>query len=126
MQKQKRSLLNLVCAASLLATLAAPAFSQTSGSGAPSPGIGLKAEHKRAIYGEIGSQPPRRLPEGSQIAIGAEIPDSLMLNEMPVELKDKVGLLRDFKFVKLDEAIVIVDPAARRIVDIVTKEDATR
>ena len=116
----------LVCAAILLALIAVPAFAQTTGNAAPSPGIGLTADHKRAIYGEIGNEPPRRLPDGSQIAIGAEIPDSLMLNEMPVSLKDKVGLLRDFKFAKLpDETIVIVDPAARRIVDIVTKGDAT-
>jgi len=99
---------------------------QANGVATSAPGIGLTAEHKRTIYREIGQEPPRPIPEGSPVAIGAEIPDSLMLNEMPVSVKDKIGVLRDFKFAKLpDETIVIVDPAKRRIVDIVSKRDGT-
>lgn len=105
-----------------------PLPAQTTNSIAPTqPGIGLTADHKRTIYREIGHEQSRRLPDGSQVAIGVEVPDSLMLNEMPVSLKDQVGLLRDFKFAKLpDETIVIVDPAKRLIVDLVTKDEGTR
>ena len=40
-------------------------------------------------------------------------------------MKDQVGLLRDFKLAKLQgEQIVIVDPASRKIVDIITKQEA--
>ncbi len=105
----------------------APSFAQATGSGAPAPGIGLTSDHKRTIYREVGNEPARAVPDGSQVAIGAEIPNSLMLNEMPVSVKDQIGLLRDFKFAKIsDETIVIVDPAQRRIVDIVTKADGTQ
>jgi hypothetical protein len=101
-----------------------PSGAQTDGVATPAPGIGLTRDHKRMIYSEVGQELPRPLPEGSPVVIGAEIPDSLMLNEMPVSVKDKVGVLRDFKFAKLpDETIVIVDPAKRRIVDIVSKSD---
>jgi hypothetical protein len=105
----------------------ASSLAQTTGNGAPALGIGLTADHKRTIYREVGDEPARTIPEGSAVAIGAEIPDSLMLNEMPVSVKDRIGLLRDFKFAKLtDETIMIVDPARRRIVDIVTKAGGTR
>jgi hypothetical protein len=113
----------------LVAWLALPVASpaQTTGNGRPGAGIGLTEDHKRTIYREIANEPARPIPEGSAVAIGAEIADSVMLNEMPVTVKDQVGLLRDFKFAKLpDETIVIVDPARRRIVDIVTKTDGTR
>ena len=91
------------------------------------PGIGLTADHKRTIYHELGPEAVRRIPEGSRVAIGAEIPDSLMLSEMPVSVKDQIGLLRDFKFAKVaDETIIIVDPAKRLIVDVVTKTEGTR
>ena len=114
-----------IAAACVLAAIAAPSLAQTNGSAAPAPGIGLTAEHKRTIYSEVGREPARPIPEGSPIAIGAEIPNSMMLNEMPVSVKDKIGVLRDFKFAKLpDETIVIVDPAKRLIVDIVSKRDA--
>lgn len=99
-----------------------------TGSAAPSgPGIGLTADHKRTIYREIGQEQARRIPDGSVVEIGAGVPDSLMLNEMPVSVKDQIGLLRDFKFAKLpDETILIVDPAKRLIVDLVTKDEGTR
>lgn len=104
-----------------------PAVGQTTGAAAPGAGIGLTADHKRTIYREIGGEKTQRVPEGSAVVIGSEIPDSLMLNEMPVSVKDQIGLLRDFKFAKLpDENIVIVDPAKRRVVDIVTKDEGTR
>ena len=48
-----------------------------------------------------------------------------MLNTMPIAAKDQIGLLKDFKFVKVaDDKILLVDPATRKIVDTVTKEDA--
>ena len=41
--------------------------------------------------------------------------------------KVRAGLLRDLKFARaVDETIMIVDPAKRQIVDIITKADGTR
>ena len=91
------------------------------------PGIGLTQDHKRTIYREIGDQKPQRVPEGAAVEIGKEIPDSIILNEMPISVKDQIGVLRDFKSAKLpDEKIVIVDPAKRQVVDIVTKDEGTK
>ena len=90
-------------------------------------GIGLTASHKRIIYDNIASEQAQTLSGDSQLAIGSTIPDSLMLNTMPIEVKDQIGLLKDFKFVKLrDDKILIVDPATREIMDIITKQEAGR
>jgi hypothetical protein len=116
-----------IAAALALAPVATPSLAQINGAATPAPGIGLTPDHKRTIYSEVGQEPARPIPEGSPVVIGAEIPNSMMLNEMPVSVKDKIGVLRDFKFAKLpDETIVIVDPAKRKIVDIVSKSDAAR
>ena len=116
----------ITVAALALSQAGPPAMAQAPSVAAPPPpGIGLTPDHKRTIYSEVGKEPARPIPEGSPVAIGAEVPSSLMLNEMPVSVKDKIGVLRDFKFAKLpDETIVIVDPAKRQIVDIVSKSDA--
>jgi hypothetical protein len=117
----------LACLIAISFAYPSGAFAQTNGIGAPAAGIGLTDDHKRTIYREVGSEPARTIPEGSPVSIGAEIPDSVILNEMPISVKDQVGLLRDFKFAKLaDETIVIVDPAKRRIVDVVTRPEGTR
>jgi hypothetical protein len=50
-----------------------------------------------------------------------------MLNAIPIEVKAQIGVLKDFKFVKLTgDNIFIVDPASPKIVDIITKQDAER
>jgi hypothetical protein len=88
-------------------------------------GIGLTASHKRIIYDNIASEQAQTLPGDPQLAVGNTIPDSLMLNTMPIVVKDQIGLLKDFKFVKLTgDNILIVDPANRKIVDIITKQEA--
>src|SRR5450756_1236172 len=79
-------------------------------------GIGLTASHKRIIYDNIASEQAQTLSGDPRLAVGSTIPDSLMLNIMPIAVKDQIGLLRDFKFVKLTgDNILIVDPASRKI-----------
>lgn len=89
-------------------------------------GIGLTPSHKRIIYDNISSEQARAVSGDLRLAVGSTIPESLMLNSMPIEVKDQIGLLlRDFKFVKVTgDNILIVDPASRKIVDIITKQEA--
>lgn len=112
----------------MLAIPASPMFAQgapTTGLAPALQGIGLTPTHKRMIYQEVGHEKIQAVPQDSNLSIGAEIPDSVMLSEMPISVKDRIGVLRDFKFARLpDENIVIVDPAKRTIVDVVTKNDA--
>ena|SRR5262245_21559860 len=88
-------------------------------------GIGLTASHKRIIFDHIGTEPVQTVPNNAKLSVGNIIPESLMLNTVPIAAKDQIGLLKDFKFVKVaDDKILLVDPATRKIVDTVTKEDA--
>ena len=90
-------------------------------------GIGLTASHKQIIYDKIIGERSQSLPGDQQLAVGQTIPDSVMLNTMPIEAKDQVGLLKDYKYVKLrDDKILIVDPATREIMDIIAKEGSGR
>ena len=86
-------------------------------------GIGLTDSHKRIIYEGTASEQEQTLSGDARVAVGSVVPDSIILNPMPIAVKDQVGLLKDFRFVKLAGAnILIVDPATRKIMDIVTKE----
>jgi hypothetical protein len=88
-------------------------------------GIGLTTSHKRIIFNHIGNEQAQTVPNDAELSVGSTIPDSLMLNSVPIAAKDQIGLLKDFKFVKVaDDKILLVDPATRKIVDTVTKEDA--
>jgi Protein of unknown function (DUF1236) len=85
-------------------------------------GIGLTASHKRIIFDHIGTEQAQTVPNNAELSVGSTIPDSLMLNTMPIGAKDQIGLLKDLKFVKVaDDKILLVDPATRKIVDILSK-----
>jgi hypothetical protein len=49
------------------------------------------------------------------LALGAEVPGDVELYEFPVIVLDRVRELRDFRFLVVDEQIVIVDPRERSI-----------
>jgi hypothetical protein len=88
-------------------------------------GIGLTSSHKRIIFDHIGTEQAQTVPNNAELSVGSTIPDSLLLNTMPIAAKDQIGLLKDLKFVKIaDDKILLVDPATRKIVDTVTKEDS--
>lgn len=123
--------MRLSIAASMLAASLVAAHAQSTGSAgneaAPGlKGIGLTPVQRKFIYEHTAGE--RRQVPPEQASLGAPVPDSVMLNEMPVHVKDEVGLLRDFKFAVVQDAqsVVIVDPTSRKIVDIVTKDDAAK
>jgi hypothetical protein len=95
----------------------------TTGSAPELQGIGLTDSHRRIIFENVAGERVQKLADDQKPSVGGLIPDSITLNEIPIAVKDQVGLLRDFKIARLpDDNILIVDPASRKIVDIITKE----
>ena len=42
--------------------------------------------------------------------------DSIELRDLPAMVTEKIPLLEDYKFVKLDDRILVVDPQSRAVV----------
>ena len=95
----------------------------TTGSAPDLQGIGLTNSHRRIIFENVAGERVQKLADDQKPSVGGIIPNSIILNEIPIAVKDQVGLLRDFKIARLPgDNILIVDPASRKIVDIITKE----
>src|SRR5262245_56118789 len=78
-------------------------------------GIGLTASHKQIIFDHIGTEQAQPVPNNAELSIGSTIPDSLVLNTMPIGAKDRIGQLKDLQFVKVaDSKMLLVDPATRK------------
>jgi hypothetical protein len=90
-------------------------------------GIGLTAAHKQIIFDHVATEQTQTVPKDTELYVGSTMPDSLVLNAMPIATKDQIGVLKDYKFVKTaDDKVLLVDPATRQIVGIITKQDAGR
>lgn len=121
-----------ICLLAAITALSAPTFAQT-----PSPetsgaapdianrsidkkGLGLTPEQSSMISNATRDE--KRQNAGLPLAIGEPIPDSMTLVELPIELKDRIGSLRDFKFARLqNETVLLVDPTTRTVVDVIRK-----
>jgi hypothetical protein len=80
-------------------------------------GLGLSAAQSRLIHDVARNE---KVHSTADLTIGMPIPDSMMLVELPVEVKDQIGQIRDFKFARLqDDTIVLVDPTSRVVVDVI-------
>jgi hypothetical protein len=76
-------------------------------------GTGLTASHKQIIYDNIAGEQAQTLSGDFQFGIGSTVPD-LLCSVIPIAVKDQIGLLKDFKFVKLTgDKILVVDLANR-------------
>jgi hypothetical protein len=85
-------------------------------------GLGLTPQQAGSISESVRSEREQPVPAGASVEIGRQVPDSMMLIELPVEVKDRIGSLRDFKFARLQsDKILLVDPTSRVIVDIIPK-----
>src|SRR5262245_57307579 len=77
-------------------------------------GIGLTASHKQIIFDGVANEQEQSLFGDRQVAIGSTVPEAVILSPMPISVKDQVGVLKDFKFVKqTGDNVLIVDPASR-------------
>jgi hypothetical protein len=77
-------------------------------------GFSLSSAHIAFVRDSI----PRDFPATPfrlRLALGAEVPGDVELYEFPVIVLDRVRELRDYRFLVVEEQIVIVDPRDRSI-----------
>ena len=131
----------LTFTASLLAGLALLALSATAGAQAPphDAGIGPGPSERGAATRSIELTPAERLaiyqsitqthknnaaPIGFRATVGARVPDTVELRPLSDTLARLVPRARDFSIGMVEKEVILVDPATRQIVSVVTQEPA--
>ena len=131
----------LTFTASLLAGLALLALSATAGAQAPphDAGIGPAPSERGAATRSIELTPAERLaiyqsitqthknnaaPIGFRATVGARVPDTVELRPLSDTLARLVPRARDFSIGMVEKEVILVDPATRQIVSVVTQEPA--
>ena len=73
---------------------------------------------------ELGAQPA---PSGQIMMAGASVPSSLTLSAVPPEIGTEVPALRGTLYARLDDGrLLLVEPAQRKVVGIITRDEGTR
>jgi hypothetical protein len=111
-----------------VALATAPGFAQTSGTAVPvdrSAGPPLSAEKQLEVKTSIarysrGLKPGQDLPKiGEKLAIGATVPASVELINLPQDSVTEVPTTTTYRFVLMQDGIAVVDPETRKVVQVI-------
>jgi hypothetical protein len=84
--------------------------------------LALTDAQRRAIYERVMSGGPQQATEQFTAEPASVIPSTVALHELPPGIADEVPVLRGYKYVKVDDRVVIVDPPNRVVVGAITSE----
>lgn len=87
----------------------------------------LSPQQRRAIYEAVGRQRVRSDGPAIAAVVGAPVPPSLVLQDLPAQPSDPEQAADDFgvrvlKYAMVADDVVIVDPIAMRVVDVIHRE----
>jgi hypothetical protein len=121
---QKIALGMLVCAA-LATGGTGDARSQTNNidemvnNGGVAPNLELTSVQRSAIYQAVHRDKTRAAPNRFAASIGADVPPMIELYALPDEVLADNPVAKLYKFTRVDEQIVLVDPTKLRVVAVI-------
>lgn len=109
-----------------LASGLSPAFAQSAvteeaiaPNGAVMHSHAFTAEQRHAIYTAAIRQKTRSPADRVPAAVGAAVPTAVELRDLPGQAGDGVGAAPALKYALVDSDVVVVDPLAMRVVDVI-------
>ena len=87
--------------------------------------LNLTAQQKQSIMQSVQSEKSQPAA-GFQPRVGASVPPSMSMHQLPSNVTTQVPGTKDLEYVKLDNnTVVLIDPKDRRVADIITPSGTT-
>jgi len=83
------------------------------------PNLELTPVQRSAIYQAVHRDKTRAAPNGFAASIGADVPPMIELYALPDEILADNPVAKLYKFTRVDEQIVLVDPTKMRVVAVI-------
>jgi uncharacterized protein DUF1236 len=82
----------------------------------------LTGAQEYLIWRQVGSRnaPQRGAPLQFEASIYAVVPDSVALHALPAEVTGQIPIVKPYRYARLGNLLLIVNPTDRKIVDIIT------
>jgi hypothetical protein len=110
-----------VAIAALLASAGVAAAAGMSAS-AGKDSLGLTNDQARTIYQDINKVSTKEsAPAGFDAKVGAVVPSTISLHALPSDVASKVPTVKPYDYAMLQGKVLLIDPKAKKVVDIVTQ-----
>ena len=88
------------------------------------PRLDLNDGQERMIYQGITNANKQVAPKDMPMIVGAMVPGSLELKQLPSFITQEVSAVKNLAYVKLqDDKVLLVDPTSRVVQDVITKDE---
>ncbi len=88
--------------------------------------LNLTAQQKQTIVQSVQTEIGQPAPAGFMPKVGAAVPQSLAMRQLPSTVATQVPAAKDFQFAKLDSnQVLLIDPKDRRVAEIITSSGTT-
>jgi hypothetical protein len=78
----------------------------------------LTPQQRASMYTMVMSTRPKQAPAGVSLRIGAKIPATVELSDLPAAAAQQAPSMSQFKFVVVQNQVALVDPGSSEIVEI--------
>ena len=100
-------------------TPGAPPAASTTQRPAASGKLELLPAQRTTIYKSVMSGRHTQAPAGVSVRVGAKIPATVELYEMPASIHSEIPGVREYKYVVGEKQLVLVDPKTNTVIEII-------
>ena len=83
--------------------------------------LALTTAQRAEIWQRLGNQQATNAPPGFQPKVGAAVPASVQLKTLPSSVSNQVPQVQSYDYAMVQSQLLIVDPATKKIVSIITE-----
>ena len=98
---------------------AAPSKLQSSAQAQTQAQLSLSADQKKAIWDSVGKNKGAKAPANFQASVGANVPAQVALRPLPGTLSKQVPDAKKYRYAKIADEVVLVDPSTHKVIDII-------
>jgi hypothetical protein len=85
----------------------------------PARTINLTLEQRHTIKEFLKDAKVEKAPDDLKIAVGDEVPEKVVLHELPAEVGQKVPQVKAHRYILIQSKVVLIDPKDRKIADVI-------
>jgi hypothetical protein len=112
----RRSVSHIAIAAAFLGSVAVATAAQ----------LNLTAQQKQTIVQSVQTATAQPAPTGFLPKVGATVPQSLTLRQLPASVTTQVPAAKELQFAKLDSnEILLIDPKDRQVAEVISPSGTT-
>ena len=99
--------------------VASTAAAQTGGTPVETPPVPLSPEKQAVVKQHVEREKPPEAQTGGSVTVGMTVPEDVELWSLPQDSVTEVPATTRYQFLRIGEAIAVVDPESRKVIQII-------